>query len=136
MTAPAPAAAPIAARVRRWRLPRGGKLPTGAAPLGVRATRALEDGPIEPGDAVWMSPPAGVDVPSALAAALPEPSAVRGALLVVGPAAEVGTFARLLGRERRVPRAVRGSALLLAGYRAIAGGVDPASGHDLCWADA
>ncbi|MBI2393463.1 MAG: hypothetical protein HYV09_28035 [Deltaproteobacteria bacterium] len=126
----------VASRVKRWRLPRGARLPTGAAPLGVRATRALEDGPIEAGDAVWVAPPSGVDAPSALAAALPDPSTVRGALIVVGPAAEVGTFARLLGRERRLPRAVRGSALLLAGYAAIGGGVDSQSGHDLCWGEA
>lgn len=122
--------------VRRWRVLPGQKLPRGSAPLGVAQVAPL-GGEWLDGDALWFSP-AGVDpeVPSALAAALPDPALVPG-LIVVGPlAAEGGFLARVLGREKHVTRAVRGSALLLRGFRAVAGAVDPKSELDLCWATA
>lgn len=118
--------------VRRWRLVPGQRLPRGSAPLGVTSSAAL-DGSLLEGDALWLSP-TGVDEVPALAAMLPDPATFRG-LVVIGPsAAETGFLSRILGRERHVPRAVRGAALLLRGYRAIAGGVDPKSELDLCWA--
>lgn len=120
--------------VQRWRVLPGTKLPRGSAPLGVARVEPLGSEWLD-GDALWFSP-TGVDpeVPSALAAALPDPALISGPI-VVGPlAAEGGFFARVLGREKHVARAVRGSALLLRGYRAIGGGVDPNSELDLCWA--
>jgi len=121
--------------VRRWRLLPKTSLPRGSAPLGVPLTAPVGDEMLE-GDALWFSPASGIDaeVPSALASTLPEPGAVSG-LIVIGPlASQSGFLARVLGREARVARAVRGSALLLRGYSAIGGGLDPASGLDLCWA--
>lgn len=139
MSKPAPHA--LSLRVQRWRLLPGHKLPRGSAPLGVSLSAPVDvaqgrhlDAELLDGDAVWFQPN-GIDpeAPAALAAVLPAPSEAR--LIVVSPlAAEASFFARVLGREIRLPRAVRGSALLLRGYRSIEGGLDPASGLDLCWA--
>lgn len=115
-------------RVRRWR----GSPPKGGA-LGVTASAPGTDALAE-GDAIAIAPTTEVDDPGALAAMLPAPT--PGALIVVFESADASMFARLLGRRVRVSRAVRGAALLLAGYRAIGGGVDRASGQDLCWAEA
>lgn len=126
---------PFPPSVRRWRLLPSTSLPRGSAPLGVSSCEPLDAAELREGDALWFVP-AGVDpdVPAALASALPDPATFRG-LIVVGPTvAERGFFARVLGRETRVRRAVRGSALLLRGYRDVGGGLDPASGLDLCWA--
>jgi hypothetical protein len=122
---------PIPLLVRRWRLLPGHRLPRGSAPLGVAATEPF--GELRDGDAVWFQP-GGLDreAPEALAGSLPDAASIG--LIVVSPLATEGGFlSRVLGRELRVPRAVRGSALLLRGYRRIGGGVDPASGLDLCW---
>jgi hypothetical protein len=120
--------------VRRFLLPHGVTFPK-SAPLGVRATAPL--GTIEDGDAVWISPPStGPFDPVSISLTLPEPASLGAAIVIIGDVAgESGLFSRLLGREVRVPRAVRGSALLLAGYRNIAGAIDPASGLDLCWGE-
>jgi len=127
----------IASRVRRWRVPKNVPTPralgvTNAAPLDA----TLE---IEPGDALWLVPQ-GLDeraTPWDLVALLPEPESVRGALVVVAPVVpRTGFFARLLGSEPNIPRAVRGSALLLKGFTSIGGGVDPTSGLDLAWGEA
>lgn len=116
----------VAGRVRRWLV----RAPLRGAPLGVRATAPLGSAP-EEGDAVWITPEGPLD-PVSLSLTLPEVSG----LVFIGPVAgSTGVFSRLLGREIRVPRAVRGSALLIAGYRNIGGAVDPASGLDLCWGE-
>jgi hypothetical protein len=121
----------IASEVKRWRVL--GALPRGSAPLGV-ASSAPFDGTLAPGDAIWCA----LDVrdpesPAALEAMLPAP--IDGALIFVAPAiAKPGIFARLTGGETRLPRAVRGSALLLRGYREIEGALQPARGRDLAWA--
>ncbi len=122
-------ALPIRERVRRWR----GTPPRGTAPLGISARAPGTDGLID-GDALVITPTAECEDPAALAATLPAP--VPGALLVVFESGDASMLARLLGRRVRVSRAVRGAALLLAGYRAIGAGVDPASGLDLCWGEA
>lgn len=124
---------PIAARVRRWHAPHG----LAGAPLGVSAI-APAGAPIEAGDAVWIAPPALAepDSPDALLPLLPELAAVRGALVVVAPGAALGLFARMFRPRAPLARAVRGSALLLRGYQAIGGGVDPVSGLDLAWGEA
>ena len=143
MSAPPPPALAImaiAARVRRWRLPSGTTLERlGAAPpLGVRVTADLS-APVEEGDAVLVLPPAKLDLrtPEALAESLPDPRSIAGALVVVAPfGPRVGLLARFsLVRVEPVPRSVRGAALLLRGYRHVGGGVDPASGLDLAWAE-
>ncbi len=120
--------------VRRFRVPPGITLPR-SAPLGVRVAAPL-DGELAEGDAVWISPPSSGPLdPMSLSLLLPEPSSLGEGLIVFGDlAGDTGLFSRLLGREVRVSRAVRGSALLLAGYRNVAGGVDRGSGLDLCWA--
>lgn len=120
--------------VRRFRLLPGVQLPR-SAPLGVRASAPL-DGPLAEGDAAWITPPSSGPLdPVAISLLLPEPASLGEGLIVVSElAGDAGLFSRLLGREVRVPRAVRGSALLLAGYRKVEGGVDRASGLDLCWA--
>ena len=126
--------------VARWALPTGHRLPRGSAPLGVATTVPFDDGLVD-GDALWFDPAAlSGDAPTSLAAALPDPATAR--LVVIGPFAVDpasqpfvrGLLARLLDRPARVPRAVRGSALLLRGYRDVQGGLDPVSGLDLCWA--
>lgn len=118
--------------VRRFLLPHGVIFPR-SAPLGIRTTAPLEGNAREDGDAVWISPKAeGPQDPLSLSLTLPEPA---GLLIIGGIACESGLFSRLLGRAVRVPRAVRGSALLLAGYRNVCGAVDPASGLDLCWGE-
>jgi hypothetical protein len=132
----------IASRVQRWRVPKNASAPPRA--LGVRATAPFDPSDpssvssIEAGDAIWVVP-LGLDeraTPWDLVALLPEPEAVRGALVVMAPVAtRAGFFARLLGSEPAVARAVRGSALLLKGYGAIGGGRDPASGLDLVWGE-
>lgn len=110
-----------------------GKLPR-SAPLGVHASAPL-GAPREDGDAVWITPPGPVDAVS-LSLLLPEPASLGAGFVIISPiAGEPGLMSRLLGREVRIPRAVRGSALLLAGYRNVAGAIDPASGLDLCWAE-
>lgn len=139
--APPPTPLPIEGRVRRWRVPSGvalGKL--GApSPLGVRETAPLAPAPLEPGDAVLALPPSAVDAnaPWALAESLPDPAATAGALVVLLPSPlRTGLLAKLsLRRVESIPRAVRGAALLLRGYRAIGGGVDPHSGLDLVWGE-
>lgn len=122
---------PIASEVKRWRVI--GALPRGSAPLGVAASAPF-DGTLAPGDAIWCAPDVrDPESPAALESLLPEPMA--GGLIFVAPAiAKPGIFARLTGGETRVPRAVRGSALLLRGYTDIGGALDPASGLDLAWA--
>ncbi len=121
--------------VRRFRLPPGVTAPRGA-PMGVSRTAPL-DASLEPGDAVWIELRGGLDpdAPVAVADALPDPASLRaGVPVVIGPAlARAGLFARLVGREIRVARSVRGSALLLRGYVEVGGGRDPSSGLDLCW---
>jgi hypothetical protein len=121
----------IAAEVKRWRVI--GALPRGSAPLGVSSSAPF-DGTLAPGDAIWSAPDVrDPESPAALETLLPEP--ILGALIFVAPAiAKPGIFARLTGGETRLPRAVRGAALLLRGYRAIEGALDPASGLDLAWA--
>lgn len=122
--------------VKRFRMPGlAAKLPRNA-PLGVLATAPLEArAPLEDGDAVWIAPPGPVDAVS-LSLILPEPASLGAGLVIIGPiAGATGLMSRLLGREVRIARAVRGSALLLAGYRNIAGAIDPQSGLDLCWAE-
>ena len=102
------------------------------APFGVHKVERLE-GEMEEGDALFITPDAAHDAVS-LSLTLPEPAALgRGCVVIAPSVGETGLFSRLLGREQRIARAVRGSALLLAGYRNIGGGVDPASGLDLCW---
>ena len=132
----APQKLAIDGRVRRWR-PRGA-MPNGAI-FGVTTRGEAATIAIEPGDAFWVSPPPLGDrsSPWPLVELLPEPEAVRGALVVVAPTASAsGFFSRLLGAgERTLPRALRGAALLLKGYRAIGGGVDPTSGLDLVWGE-
>jgi hypothetical protein len=124
----------IDGRVRRWR-------PHGAMPSGplLGVSERVTEGPIEPGDALWIAPPALDDraSPWPLVELLPEPEAVRGALVVVAPvAATPGFFSRLLGGgDRALARSVRGAALLLKGYRSIGGGVDPSTGLDLTWGE-
>ncbi|GAC1598362.1 MAG: hypothetical protein NVS3B20_20660 [Polyangiales bacterium] len=67
-------------------------------------------------------------------ALLPEPDACACAMVIVAPKGHRGGFlSRVFGRDRSVPRPVRGAALLLKGYSDIAGGVDPDSGLDLVW---
>ncbi|MGZ3420018.1 MAG: hypothetical protein ACXWUG_09600 [Polyangiales bacterium] len=124
---------PIASEVKRWRPI--GSLPRGSAPLGVSASAPF-DGTLSPGDAIWCAPDVrDAESPAALESLLPEP--LPGALVFVAPSvAKPGLFARLTGGETKIPRAVRGSALLLRGYRDVAGGLDPASGLDLAWARA
>lgn len=121
--------------VRRFRLPKGTQLPR-SAPLGVRSTAPL-DTQLDEGDAVWITPPTGGPLDSvSISLLLPEPATLGSGLVMIGPiAGESGLLSRVFGREVRVPRAVRGSALLLAGYRNVGGAVDPASGLDLCWAE-
>jgi hypothetical protein len=121
--------------VRRFLLPHGVTLPR-SAPLSIRKTAPLGS-PTEEGDAVWISPPStGPIDPVSISLTLPEPASMGAGLVMIGDlAGEAGLFSRLLGREVRVPRAVRGSALLLAGYRNVCGALDPASGLDLCWAE-
>jgi hypothetical protein len=107
--------------------------PPRAVPFGVAAVPF--DGALEEGDAVWVAPDAAHDATS-LSLTLPEPASLGRGFVVIGPTVgESGLFSRLLGREVRIARAVRGSALLLAGYRNIGGGVDPVSGLDLCWGE-
>lgn len=124
MSAPAPS-------VTRWR---SDQLDRGRAPLGVAAVLSVSAGPLEAGDALFLE--LGDSDPVALAARLPAP--VPGVTLVLGPRRtdERGSgsaLARFFGRRPpSSPRGVRGSALLLAGYRQIGGGVD-ADGLDLCW---
>ena len=133
----APPSLPLAARVRRWRISDGERMPR--ALLGVAALAKLDGGPLEPGDALWVAPRKLEDraTPWALVRALPDPSLIAGAIVVVAPEALAGGFfSRLIGGERPLSRAVRGAALLLRGYFAIAGGVDPASGLDLVWGEA
>ena len=99
--------------VRRFRLPKGSTLPR-SAPLGVRANAPL-DTQLDEGDAVWITPPnSGPIDPVSISLLLPEPSSLGSGLVMIGPiAGESGLLSRVLGREVRVPRAVRGSALLL-----------------------
>jgi hypothetical protein len=101
------------------------------APIG--PTFAREMG--EAGRAILVVP-TSIDDPAALAAMLPDPEQTGGAIVILPGEVPQGLAARIFGRVQRVPRAVRGAALLLRGYRAIAGGVDPASGIDLCWGEA
>ena len=121
----------IAPRVQRWHAPYG----LVGAPLGISRV-ASTDATIEPGDAVWIAPHGLVDraSPSALLRWLPEP--VQGALVFVAPDESVGLFTRLFRSRVPLTRAVRGSALLLRGYHAIGGGIDPISGLDLAWGQA
>jgi hypothetical protein len=121
--------------VKRFRLPSPTtKLPR-SAPLGVTTSAPLGT-PLEDGDAIWITPPGPVDAVS-LSLVLPEPPSIGVGLVIISPiAGETGLMSRLLGREVRIPRAIRGSALLLAGYRNIGGAIDPASGLDLCWGEA
>jgi len=122
---------PPVPEVIRWR---SDQLDRGRAPFGVSSVLPLAAGPLEPGDALFLEF-ADLD-PVALAARLPAP--VPGVTLVLGPrrSDERGggsALARLFGRRPPTsPRGVRGSALLLAGYRELGGGVD-AAGLDLCW---
>jgi len=110
-------------QVTRWR----GTLPRGTAPFGVTACApGLDD--LQEGDALVFAPTSDFDDPAALAALLPAPS---GAPLVVLPCGDSSFLARVLGKRVRVSRAVRGSALLLAGYRDIGGAVS--GGVELCW---
>ncbi|MBK7400345.1 MAG: hypothetical protein IPJ34_29850 [Myxococcales bacterium] len=117
--------------VTRWR---SDQLDRGRAPLGVGIALSLSAGPLEPGDAVFLE--LAESDPVALAARLPPP--VPGVTLVLGPRqtdekGQGSPLARFFGRRpQSSPRGVRGSALLLAGYRDIGGGVD-AGGLDLCW---
>ena len=104
------------------------------APLGVSTRASSEE--LREGDAIWFAA-ASLDDPTdanALAALLPDPNATPGAIVVVSPEVSRGGFlSKLFGRGEGLPRAVRGSALLLRGFASIAGGVDPSSGLDLCW---
>lgn len=111
--------------VRRWR----GTLPRGAAPFGVTACAPGVDD-LQEGDALVFAPTSDFGDPAALAALLPTPT---GAPLVVLPCGDSSFLARVLGKQVRVSRAVRGSALLLAGYRSIGGATD--RGVDLIWAE-
>jgi hypothetical protein len=125
---------PIAARVRRWRTIEGG------APraLGVGASLPMSAGPLVEGDALWLEPRVeDRSTPWGLVAILPEPETMRRALIFIAPAApRDGFFARLVGGERPLPRAIRGAALLLKGYGMIGGGIDPVSALDLAWGEA
>jgi hypothetical protein len=134
----------IEARVTRWRVPSGLALDKLGAPppLGVRVAAPLAPLPIEQGDAVLAQPPASndLDAPTVIATlveALPDPRTVAGAPVVVLPTPPAtGLLARLaLRRVAPIPRALRGAALLLRGYRSIGGGVDPRSGLDLVWGE-
>lgn len=117
--------------VTRWR---SDQLDRGRAPLGVGTVLSVSAGPLEPGDAVFLE--SAESDPMALAARLPPP--VPGVALVLGPrmtdtTRQGSALARFFGRRPpSSPRGVRGSALLLAGYRDIGGGVDE-GGLDLCW---
>ncbi len=116
--------------VLRWR---ADDLDVREAPLGVGA-RASSGDPIVAGDAFFVE--IGEDDPASLAGRLPPP--VPGVLLFVGPRrarpTALGRFGRIFGvRPDTIPRSVRGTALLLAGYRDIGGAVDAATGLDLVW---
>ncbi len=127
----------IASLVQRLRLPEGTSLPRGSVPLAVTVTTKLSEGAIVEGDAVWLAPAVTED-PYALAQTLPEPHSVAGAWVILGPNAPSAPSRTLLSRlfgskQLGSPRAVRGSALLLRGYRNVGGGFDAKSGLDLCW---
>lgn len=116
--------------VRRWR---AADLDPRDAPLGIVA-RAAADSPMLEGDAFFLE--VGEDDPRLLAARLPAP--LPSVPLFLGPRRARPTplvrFGRLFGvRPETVPRAARGAALLLAGYRDIGGAIDPATGLDLVW---
>lgn len=118
--------------VTRWRLPAGSSLPRGAQPLGVAKSAPWDGAAMEEGDAIWWAPRAAAEDPAALAVLLPEPA--FGATLVVAESpTTTSLFARIVGRTFALPRAVRGAALLLRGYREVGGGIDPATGFDLIW---
>jgi hypothetical protein len=105
--------------------------------LGVTQTAPLSS-QLDPGDAIWIAPRSLEDrsTPWGLVALLPDPETTRGALVVISPALpREGFFARLVGSERTLPRALRGSALLLKGFGHIGAGIDPASGLDLIWGE-
>lgn len=114
--------------VTRWR---SDSLDRRRAPQGVPVA-PLSAGPFAEGDALYLEVDA--DDPLVVAAALPPP--VPGVPLVLGPerrTASRGGFSRWFGgRPPKVPRGVRGAALLLAGYVDVGG--DPS--EDLVWAHA
>lgn len=100
--------------------------------LGVGAFAPLSAGPFEPGDALFLE--VDGDDPTAVAATLPAP--IPGVPLVLGPERRAPPRSALSrwfgGRPPRVPRGVRGAALLLAGYVEVGG--DPAA--DVVWGSA
>ena len=125
----------IRAGVRRWRTAPGSPPPLSA--FGVDAHASLDDGAIVEGDAIYFIPRALVDqaTPWGLVQLLPEPETLRGAMLVIAPTTGgAGFFTRVFGGgARTIPRALRGSALLLKGFSSIGGAFDPSSGLDLVW---
>ena len=130
----------IAGRVERWRTIVGGRPPCGprGSPLAVVNHFALEPhSEWRTGDAIWLVPPDGAAVSFAtLVGLIPDPCPVSGALVVISSGGQTTSFfSRLWKAPTPVPRALRGSALLLKGYRAIAGGIDPSSGLDLIWGE-
>lgn len=116
-------------RVTRWR---SDLLDRRRSLLGVGLVLPLSAGPFEPGDALFLE----VDGDDAWVVAATLPPPIPGVPLVLGPerrAPPRSALSRLFGgRPARVPRGVRGAALLLAGYADVGG--DPAA--DLVWASA
>jgi hypothetical protein len=112
------------------------ELPRSLAPDLPRIAADARDVPALSDDA-WVIAPASLTegtAPDALATALPTPTSLEiGWLVVLGAAPARGWLSRLRGRAPELPRGVRGAALLLAGYRAIGGGIDRASGLDWVW---
>jgi hypothetical protein len=88
--------------------------------------------------ALLLDRPSTGDAPTLeeVAAQIPLPGTLTAGTMVVvlGDAAPASALlGRLLGARVRIPRHLRASALLAAGYTRIGGAVDPKTGNDLAW---